>query len=156
MWGAQRLTPEQRLAEVSIEASSTATVRLPAFAPCGCGDSTCLGWWRWQVDGEQYWFFEYLQQKSPTMTDYSRDVYRHSLAVSASREGYIYTLNVSTLNSQWGEVRMERQMPWCHTLTRDWGPFQMEGAIKEAIDSFRFTPVTSEYVPPWKDPWRFW
>ena len=114
------------------------------------------------MDGEQYWFFEYLQQKSPTMTDYSRDVYRHSLAVSASREGYIYTLNVSTLNSQWGEVRGEQQtvgggMPWRHALTRDWcGAFQMEGAIRDTINSFRFTPVTSDYVPPWKDPWRFW
>ena len=69
-----------------------------------------------QVDGEQYWFFEYLQQKSPTMTDYSQDVYRHSLAVSASREGYIYTLNVSTLNAQWGEVsRREGEI-----VGRDW------------------------------------
>lgn len=107
-----RLTPVQRLQEVAIEEAFTK-----------------------EIDGETYWFYEYLAQKSPTNFDYSPDVYRHSLAVSGSREGYIYTLNISTLQSLWPK---------------------MEPAIREAVTSFHLTPVTSDYVPPWKDPWRFW
>eukprot|EP00270_Netrium_digitus_P000504 TRINITY_DN10558_c0_g3_i1.p1 TRINITY_DN10558_c0_g3~~TRINITY_DN10558_c0_g3_i1.p1 ORF type:complete len:366 (+),score=82.06 TRINITY_DN10558_c0_g3_i1:55-1152(+) len=85
--------------------------------------------------GQTYWYYEYLAQKSPTISDARADVYRHSLAVSSEREGYIYTLNVSTLDSKWPQVEAE---------------------LRDAINSFRLLPPTSSYVPPWKDPWRFW
>eukprot|EP00897_Mesotaenium_endlicherianum_P004909 jgi/Mesen1/4446/ME000226S03380 len=55
---------------------------------------------KFEIDGQPYWYFEYLAQKSPT----------------------IY----------------------------------MEGVIQQALLSFRLLPPTSDYVPPWKDPWRFW
>lgn len=33
---------------------------------------------------------------------------------------------------------------------------QMGPAFNETAKSFRITPPTEEYVPPYKDPWRFW
>eukprot|EP00271_Cylindrocystis_brebissonii_P011836 TRINITY_DN29802_c0_g1_i1.p1 TRINITY_DN29802_c0_g1~~TRINITY_DN29802_c0_g1_i1.p1 ORF type:complete len:361 (+),score=28.30 TRINITY_DN29802_c0_g1_i1:63-1145(+) len=107
-----RLSPEQRAQEVSIDEAVTR-----------------------EVNGDTYWFYEYLAQKSPTNFANTPDVYRHSLAVSAAREGYIYTLNVSTLDSNWPK---------------------MEESLRAAVNSFHFTAPTNQYVPPWKDPWRFW
>lgn len=107
-----RMTVEQRVQETII------------------GDSRMV-----QVDGTPYWYFEYLAQKSPSTFSSGVENYRHSLAVSATREGYLYTLNVSTLSSLWDEA---------------------EPALRDAIRSFRLLPPTRDYVPPWKDPWRFW
>jgi hypothetical protein len=89
----------------------------------------------WQVDGNLYWHYEYLVQKSPTVTQRGYDVFRHSLAVTAEREGYLYSLNASTLDSSW-------QM--------------MEPSFRETVASFHLNPPTNEYVPPYKDPWHFW
>lgn len=86
-------------------------------------------------DGTRYFYFEFLNSKSPTFIDGSKDVFRHSLAVSVEREGYLYTLSVSALDSRW-EL--------------------FEDVVKATVDSFRLLPTTSSYVPPWKDPWRFW
>ncbi|CAI7785804.1 unnamed protein product [Closterium sp. NIES-53] len=84
----------------------------------------------------KYYLFEYVNQKSPTMlTGLAKDVFRRSLAVAAEREGYIYCLTVSTVDSEWP---------------------QLEEALRTTIDSFRLTVPTGEYVPPWKDPWWFW
>ncbi|CAI5515189.1 unnamed protein product [Closterium sp. Naga37s-1] len=84
----------------------------------------------------KYYLFEYVNQKSPTMlTGRAKDVFRRSLAVAAEREGYIYCLTVSTVDSEWP---------------------QLEEALRTTIDSFRLTVPTGEYVPPWKDPWWFW
>ncbi|CAK9857755.1 unnamed protein product [Sphagnum jensenii] len=90
---------------------------------------------REEVDGNLYWHYEYLVQKSPTVTQRGYDVFRHSLAVTAEREGYLYSLNASTLDSSW-------QM--------------MEPLFRETVASFHLNPPTDEYVPPYKDPWRFW
>jgi hypothetical protein len=49
--------------------------------------------------------------------------------------GYLYSLNASTLDSSW-------QM--------------MEPLFRETVASFHLNPPTDEYVPPYKDPWRFW
>ncbi|CAN1785387.1 PsbP domain-containing protein 5, chloroplastic [Linum perenne] len=51
------------------------------------------------VDGQPYWFYEYLVRKSPT-----KDEYRHYVASTAERDGYLYSLSASTLNRQWGKV----------------------------------------------------
>ncbi|CAN1218523.1 PsbP domain-containing protein 5, chloroplastic [Linum perenne] len=85
-----------------------------------------------QVDGQPYWFYEYLVRKSPT-----KDVqeYRHYVASTAERDGYLYSLSASTLNRQWGKM----------------GP-----VLERSVSSFRLLPPTAEYVPPFKDPWRFW
>ncbi|XP_024367778.1 psbP domain-containing protein 5, chloroplastic isoform X2 [Physcomitrium patens] len=107
-----RMTMGQRVAEVSIVDAHTK-----------------------EVDGVPYFYYEYLVQKSPTLTQGGLDVYRHSVAVTAEREGYLYSLNASTLDSRWNII----------------GP-----AFNETIASFRMTPPTEEYVPPYKDPWRFW
>ncbi|GJP55941.1 hypothetical protein CLOM_g14952 [Closterium sp. NIES-68] len=84
----------------------------------------------------KYYLFEYVNQKSPTMlTGRSKDVFRRSLSVAAEREGYIYCLTVSTVDSEWP---------------------QLEDALRTTVESFRLTEPTGEYVPPWKDPWWFW
>ncbi|XP_057819465.2 psbP domain-containing protein 5, chloroplastic isoform X2 [Cryptomeria japonica] len=54
-----------------------------------------------KVDGEPYWYYEYIVQKSPTLAAQTTDVFRHSLAVTAERDGYLYSLNASALNSSW-------------------------------------------------------
>ncbi|CAN0877801.1 PsbP domain-containing protein 5, chloroplastic [Linum grandiflorum] len=85
-----------------------------------------------EVDGQPYWFYEYLVRKSPT-----KDVqeYRHYVASTAERDGYLYSLSASTLNRQWGK---------------------MGDVLERTVSSFRLEPPTAEYVPPFKDPWRFW
>lgn len=88
-----------------------------------------------KVAGEPYWYYEYIAQKSPTASGQQRDVFRHSLAVTAEREGYLYSLNASALSPSWNI---------------------MEPLLRETISSFRFTPPTQNYVPPYKDPWRIW
>ncbi|KAH9313782.1 hypothetical protein KI387_022409, partial [Taxus chinensis] len=54
-----------------------------------------------KVAGEPYWYYEYIVQKSPTVADQRSDVFRHSLAVTAERDGYLYSLNASALSSSW-------------------------------------------------------
>ncbi|KAG6543185.1 hypothetical protein Mapa_015434 [Marchantia paleacea] len=107
-----RMTTGQRVAEISILNSHTE-----------------------EKDGMRYWYYEYLVQKSPTVTQGGLDVFRHSIAVTAEREGYLYSLNASTLDTNWDK---------------------MSAAFKQVISSFQLLPVTEEYVPPYKDPWRFW
>jgi hypothetical protein len=34
--------------------------------------------------------------------------------------------------------------------------WQMEPSFRETVASFHLNPPTNEYVPPYKDPWRFW
>jgi hypothetical protein len=107
-----RMTTGQRVAEISILDAKTE-----------------------EKDGVRYWYYEYLEQKSPTVRERSLDVYRHSTAVTAEREGYLYSLNTSTSGERWK---------------------LFEPMLKESVESFRLEPPTAEYVPPYKDPWRFW
>ncbi|CAN6456425.1 unnamed protein product [Victoria cruziana] len=71
------------------------------------------------VDGEPYWYYEYLIRKSPARPDQAAN-YRRFLASTAERDGMM-------------------------------GPY-----LKRTVDSFRLLPPTENYVPPYKDPWRFW
>ncbi|XP_058200707.1 psbP domain-containing protein 5, chloroplastic [Rhododendron vialii] len=87
------------------------------------------------VDGEPYWYYEYLIRKSPTKTAPESNLYRHYISSTAERDGYLYSLSASTLSKQWDVM----------------GPF-----LEKTAASFRLLPPTENYVPPYKDPWRFW
>ncbi|KAF8021769.1 hypothetical protein BT93_G2029 [Corymbia citriodora subsp. variegata] len=87
------------------------------------------------INGEPYWYYEYLVRKSPTKNAQDSNLYRHYVASTAERDGYLYTLNASTLSKQWTKM----------------GPF-----LEKTVSSFRLLPPTENYVPPYKDPWRFW
>ncbi|XP_073014932.1 psbP domain-containing protein 5, chloroplastic isoform X1 [Primulina eburnea] len=87
------------------------------------------------IDGESYWYYEYLVRKSPTQSSQEPNLYRHFVASTAARDGYLYSLNASTLSRQWDKM----------------GPF-----LEKTVASFRLLPPTENYVPPFKDPWRFW
>lgn len=88
-----------------------------------------------EVDGEPYWYYEYLIRKSPTQTAPDSNLYRHYISSTAERDGYLYSLSASTLSKQWDST----------------GPF-----LEQTAASFRLLPPTENYVPPYKDPWRFW
>ncbi|CAI0444501.1 unnamed protein product [Linum tenue] len=109
---ALRVTSSQRLAESSLLDAHTT-----------------------EIDGQPYWVYEYLVRKSPTKNVQEPSLYRHYVASTFERDGYLYSLSASTLNKQWDKM----------------GPF-----LERAVSSFRLLPPTDEYVPPFKDPWRFW
>nr|AKM76475.1 DUF1795-like photosystem II reaction center PsbP family protein [Pelargonium transvaalense] len=88
-----------------------------------------------EIDGEPYWYYEYLVRRSPTKTVQASNLYRHNVASTVERDGYLYTLNASTLSKEWDKM----------------GP-----ALEKTVASFRLLPSTDNYVPPYKDPWRFW
>ncbi|KAB2023953.1 hypothetical protein ES319_D06G054500v1 [Gossypium barbadense] len=87
------------------------------------------------IDGELYWYYEYLVRKSPTKSAQEANLYRHYVASTAEREGYLYSLSASTLSKEWTKM----------------GPL-----LEQTVASFRLLPPTDNYVPPYKDPWRFW
>ncbi|KAK9274069.1 hypothetical protein L1049_018883 [Liquidambar formosana] len=88
-----------------------------------------------EIDGEPYWYYEYLIRKSPTKSAQESNTYRHYVASTAERDGYLYSFNASTLSKQWKTM----------------GPF-----LEKSVASFHLLPPTENYVPPYKDPWRFW
>ncbi|GKB28529.1 PsbP domain-containing protein 5, chloroplastic [Tanacetum coccineum] len=88
-----------------------------------------------EIDGEPYWYYEYLVRKSPTKTMQDSNIFRHYLAASVERDGFLYSLNASTLSKEWDMM----------------GP-----VLEKTVASFRLLPPTENYVPPGKDPWRFW
>ncbi|KAG7550308.1 PsbP C-terminal [Arabidopsis thaliana x Arabidopsis arenosa] len=53
------------------------------------------------IDGEPYWYYEYLVRKSPTKIAEASKLYRHYISSTAERDGYLYTINASTLGKQW-------------------------------------------------------
>ncbi|XP_009783574.1 psbP domain-containing protein 5, chloroplastic-like isoform X1 [Nicotiana tabacum] len=109
---ALRVTSTQRLAESSLLDAHTS-----------------------EIDGEPYWYYEYLVRKSPTKTAQETNLFRHYAASTAERDGYLYTFSASTLGKQWDKM----------------GP-----SLEKSVASFRLLPPTESYVPPYKDPWRFW
>ncbi|XP_011623385.2 psbP domain-containing protein 5, chloroplastic [Amborella trichopoda] len=98
-------------------------------------ESSVLDAHRTDVDGEPYWYYEYIIRKSPTKSAQDTNLYRQYLASTAERDGYLYSLSASTLSKQWNVM----------------GPY-----LKKTVESFRLLPPTENYVPPYKDPWRFW
>ncbi|KAL8256143.1 hypothetical protein R6Q59_031210 [Mikania micrantha] len=109
---ALRVTSSQRMAESSVLDAHTS-----------------------EIEGEPYWYYEYLVRKSPTKTVQDSNIFRHYLAASVERDGFLYSLNASTLNKQWDMM----------------GP-----VLEKTVASFRLLPPSENYVPPYKDPWRFW
>ncbi|KAL4592665.1 hypothetical protein LXL04_005668 [Taraxacum kok-saghyz] len=109
---ALRVTSSQRMAESSILDAHTS-----------------------EIDGEPYWYYEYLVRKSPTKTVSDANIFRHYVAASVERDGFLYSLNASTLNKQWDMM----------------GP-----VLEKTVASFRLLPPTENFVTPSKDPWRFW
>ncbi|KAB1204530.1 PsbP domain-containing protein 5, chloroplastic [Morella rubra] len=107
-----RVTSSQRMAESSVL------------------DAHSGGSYLFQIDGEPYWYYEYLVRKSPTKTAQEQNLYRHYVASTAERDGMIL-LSLGP--------------------TMDMGPF-----LEKTVASFRLNPPTENYVPPYKDPWRFW
>uniref|UniRef100_A0A453T4I6 PsbP C-terminal domain-containing protein n=1 Tax=Aegilops tauschii subsp. strangulata TaxID=200361 RepID=A0A453T4I6_AEGTS len=117
------------------------------------------------VDGEPYWYYEYIVRKSPTKSAPEPNLFRHNVACTAERDGivsslhsfsrhfsplylqdgfvhspffslgFLYSLNASTLSKQWESM----------------GPL-----LQKAVASFHLLPPTEKYVPPYQDPWRFW
>lgn len=88
-----------------------------------------------EIDGEMYWYYEYLVRKAPMKLTDKSNIYRHYLASTAERDGYLYSISASTVSPRWEKV----------------GPF-----LEKAVSSFRLLSPTENYVPPYKDPWRFW
>lgn len=90
-------------------------------------------------DGLEYWVYEHLTQGSPTIAKRQKETYRHALAATTWRAGldgtpYLYTLNLACPQELWDDL---------------------QPLFKQAVDDFRLTATTSDYVPPDKDPWRF-
>ncbi|XP_052190167.1 psbP domain-containing protein 5, chloroplastic isoform X3 [Diospyros lotus] len=53
------------------------------------------------IDGEPYWYYEYLVRKSPTQSAQESNIFRHYISSTAERDGYLYSLSASTLGKQW-------------------------------------------------------
>ncbi|KDO79641.1 hypothetical protein CISIN_1g020921mg [Citrus sinensis] len=140
---ALRVTSSQRMAESSVLDAHTS-----------------------KVDGEPYWFYEYLIRKSPTNLGQEPNLYRHYVASTAEREGYLYSISASTLGKQWDEVSLflstRAHTHKCNNKylrqTKDhvYVMMQMGPFLEKSVASFHLLPPTDDYVPPYKDPWRFW
>ncbi|KAK9842313.1 hypothetical protein WJX81_006041 [Elliptochloris bilobata] len=90
-------------------------------------------------NGQPYFVYEHIAQGSPSIRSADRENYRRAWSVTATRPGlngtpYLYTLTLSCPDEQWGAFG--------------------EG-FRHSQASFRLTPPTQDYVPPDKDPWRF-
>lgn len=88
--------------------------------------------------------------------------------------GYLYTVNASTLSKQWNKVSLSFLVfvNVCMFLRVDINlivsiffleklfiqlyAMQMGPFLEKTVASFRLLPPTDNYVPPYKDPWRFW
>ncbi|MQL97075.1 hypothetical protein Taro_029760 [Colocasia esculenta] len=98
-------------------------------------ESSVLGVHSSKVGDETYWYYDYLIRKSPTNLVQEPNLFRHFVTAVAERDGYLYSLSASTLSKEWEFM----------------GPL-----LEKTVDSFRLLPPTDNYVPPYKDPWRFW
>ncbi|GJM93898.1 hypothetical protein PR202_ga10491 [Eleusine coracana subsp. coracana] len=94
------------------------------------------------------------------------NLFRHNVACTAERDGYLYSLNASTLSKQWeskktliiGRTCMSIKVSFFIAAIDQYLTFatQMGPYLKKTVESFRLLPPTENYVPPYKDPWRFW
>ncbi|MBA0693665.1 hypothetical protein Goari_004024 [Gossypium aridum] len=123
-----------------------------------------------EIDGELYWYYEYLVRKSPTksvsvpfltviisakicqpsilwsvdafngyLQAQEANLYRHYVASTAEREG-----------------RIIKFLPLFLIFRSETCIIQMGPLLEQTVASFRLLPPTDNYVPPYKDPWRFW
>ncbi|KAK9113899.1 hypothetical protein Syun_020696 [Stephania yunnanensis] len=66
-----------------------------------------------KIDGEPYWYYEYLVRKSPTSSAQEPNIYRHYVAATAERDGYLYSLNASTLSKKWNLASRDARAESC-------------------------------------------
>ncbi|MEW5316997.1 MAG: hypothetical protein WDW38_008332 [Sanguina aurantia] len=90
-------------------------------------------------EGRPYWVFEHLSQGSPTVSNNSKESYRHALGVTTYRKTedgtpYLYTLNMACPQSMW---------------------LDLQPLFAKAIDSFRLVDTNSDFISPDKNPWLF-
>eukprot|EP00242_Pyramimonas_sp_CCMP2087_P006485 CAMPEP_0198209920 /NCGR_PEP_ID=MMETSP1445-20131203/17814_1 /TAXON_ID=36898 /ORGANISM="Pyramimonas sp., Strain CCMP2087" /LENGTH=302 /DNA_ID=CAMNT_0043883835 /DNA_START=92 /DNA_END=1000 /DNA_ORIENTATION=- len=124
-------TPEQ-LAEAVLEEKSTGRVTTGQRVALSSLEESRLE----EKNGTKYWLYEHVAQGSPNAGEvYSKETYRHSLAVTALRGDYIYTFNLSASELRWSTV---------------------SAGFTEAQQSFTLSDPSSSFVPPEKNPWRFW
>ncbi|KAK9093883.1 hypothetical protein Scep_025352 [Stephania cephalantha] len=65
------------------------------------------------IDGEPYWYYEYLVRKSPTSSAQESNIYGHYVAATAERDGYLYSLNASTLSKKWNLASRDARVESC-------------------------------------------
>eukprot|EP00240_Pyramimonas_obovata_P016138 CAMPEP_0118952772 /NCGR_PEP_ID=MMETSP1169-20130426/55419_1 /TAXON_ID=36882 /ORGANISM="Pyramimonas obovata, Strain CCMP722" /LENGTH=300 /DNA_ID=CAMNT_0006900099 /DNA_START=70 /DNA_END=972 /DNA_ORIENTATION=- len=123
--------PEQ-VAEAILEEKSTGRVTSgQRVAMSSLEEATLV-----ERNGTKYWLYEHVAQGSPNASEvYSKETYRHSLAVTALRGDYLYTLNVAAPEKRWDSVA---------------------AGFVDVQQSFTLNDPANGYVPPEKDPWRFW
>ncbi|KAF3621433.1 PsbP domain-containing protein 5, chloroplastic [Capsicum annuum] len=88
------------------------------------------------------------------------NLFRHYVASTAERDGYLYTFSASTLGKQWEKIlqsllvflNVGHPRYIIHALVSS--PRHMGLALEKTVASFRLLPPTENYVPPYKDPWR--
>ncbi|XP_006288354.2 psbP domain-containing protein 5, chloroplastic [Capsella rubella] len=124
-WGAKEVADSVLSDKSALRVTSSQRLEESSVLDAHAGD----------IDGEPYWYYEYLVRKSPTKIAEASKLYRHYISSTAERDGYLYTINASTLGKQWDKM----------------GP-----VLERTVGSFRLLPPTDSYVPPYKDPWRFW
>lgn len=93
------------------------------------------------------------------------DISSHS-ELWKSIAGYLYSISASTLGKQWDEVSLflstRAHTHKCNNKylrqTKDhvYVMMQMGPFLEKSVASFHLLPPTDDYVPPYKDPWRFW
>lgn len=88
-----------------------------------------------EEDGTTYMVYEHVAQGSPNLIDKSAETYKRAVASTAERDGYFYTFNITAPGVYWDDV----------------GPRLYESAL-----SFRLLQPRRSFVPPDKQPWRFW
>ncbi|ERN06066.1 hypothetical protein AMTR_s00142p00088550 [Amborella trichopoda] len=99
-------------------------------------ESSVLDAHRTDVDGEPYWYYEYIIRKSPTKSAQDTNLYRQYLASTAERDGYLYSLSASTLSKQWNVGPTETQSGWVQIeVNRD--PMAVNGP---SLDQTSFVP----------------
>ena len=88
------------------------------------------------LDGVDYIRFETVAQGSPNFVDAAAKTYRHTLGVTASRDGYFYTLTATSPERLWP---------------------QLESVFKKSIESFKLLPATGpSYRGPDTPSFAFW
>jgi hypothetical protein len=84
------------------------------------------------IDGNKYYYYEYISQGSPNLREPEATTFRHSFGVTVERDGYLYTLSTSAPEIYWDE------------LSR---------GFDESIKSFRLTtPNKKKYKQPGNEP----
>jgi hypothetical protein len=80
-----------------------------------------------EIDGANYFYYEYISQGSPNLREPEATTFRHSYGVTVERDGYLYTLSSSAPEIYWDELNR---------------------GFDESIKSFRLVKPTKKYRAP--------